>query len=153
QVNQNWTGLATDGWSLSGSVYTKTHTFPNGDSYTATITPNPGNVYNPYDVTSVATVNPAGGGLLAAIGLGGATTPPVARAVLAHPTRVNLLIKGMVARHAINLNGNGIMTDSFDSSAPAYSTLGRYPMNDLTKTRANGDIAVNDSVTNAVSGG
>src|SRR5436190_17290003 len=51
QVNQNTGALATDGWSQSGSVYTKTHTFPNGDSYTATITQSPTDWVHPYSVT------------------------------------------------------------------------------------------------------
>src|SRR6266568_627845 len=32
QVNMNSGNLGADGWSLSGSVYTKHHPFPNGDS-------------------------------------------------------------------------------------------------------------------------
>jgi hypothetical protein len=152
QINVNsGTSLGSDGWSASGSVYTKTYQIMNG-SYTATITPNPADWVNPYSVTSVANVDPGGQGLLAAIGVNGnsTTTPTVARAVKVTVTRGNLLIKGMVARHRIDMHGNGIMTDSFDSTDPSYSTSGRY---DSSKTKANGDVATNDSITNSIGAG
>jgi hypothetical protein len=149
QVNVNSGSLATAPWYASGSVYMRDYTFPNGNKYTATIIPNPTDWIHPFSVTSVATVNPNGSGLLAALGLGTAA-PSVARAVQVKTTRSNLLIKGMVAKHTIDMNGQDISTDSFDSTDPAWSTLGRY---DSTKTRANGDVATNEAITNALSSG
>jgi hypothetical protein len=161
QININsGTSLSSDGWSASGSVYTKTYPVMNG-SYTATITPNPNDWVNPYSVTSVANVDAGGQGMLAAIFAtipsGGGTqvginnnsttSHTVARAVKVTVTRGNLLIKGMVARHRIDMHGNGIMTDSFDSTDPAYSTFGQY---DSSKAKANGDIATNDGLTNSI---
>jgi hypothetical protein len=52
----------------------------------------------------------------------------------------------MVADGAIDLNGNRIMSDSFDSTDTNYNTNGRY---DLNKHKANGDIATNVGLTNS----
>ena len=45
------------------------------------------------------------------------------------------------------MHGNGVQTDSFDSSDPAYSTGGQY---DPTKNKANGDIAVVSGLINSI---
>jgi hypothetical protein len=58
--------------------------------------------------------------------------------------------KALVAKHGIDLRGNNVRTDSFDSTIPAFNTDGRY---DLTKARDHGDIASNDTITNSVSVG
>jgi hypothetical protein len=53
----------------------------------------------------------------------------------------------MVAKYKIDLMGNNIHTDSFDSQDSNYSTLGQY---DPSKAKANGDIATNEGVTNSL---
>jgi len=55
----------------------------------------------------------------------------------------------MVAKDSIDMKGNFIRTDSFDSTDPLYSTNGGYI---LSKAKANGDIAVNGSPTNGTGG-
>jgi hypothetical protein len=71
---------------------------------------------------------------------------PVPR-VIKVQTKVDPIFgKGMVAKGNINLQGNNIRTDSFDSSNTNYSTGGRY---DASKALANGDIATNSSLTNS----
>jgi hypothetical protein len=74
----------------------------------------------------------------------------LARGVRATTRKDFIFAKGMVARDTINLKGNNIASDSFDSSDPNYSTNGLY---DPTKTRDNGDIATNSSLTNSVNVG
>jgi hypothetical protein len=54
---------------------------------------------------------------------------------------------GLMSRQRIDLNGNNIYTDSFDSSDPAKSTNGLY---DPAKRQPNGDIASNDVLINTV---
>jgi hypothetical protein len=58
--------------------------------------------------------------------------------------------KGIVARRGINMNGNNVTVDSFDSSTNTASTNGRW---DEHKRRSNGDVASNDTITNAVNVG
>jgi hypothetical protein len=58
-----------------------------------------------------------------------------------------------LAIQAVNLNGNAIFTDSFDSTDPAFSTGGQY---DSAKRKANGDVGCVEgeiSVGNAKAGG
>jgi len=61
-----------------------------------------------------------------------------------------IFVKAIVARHGIDINGNDVFTDSYDSRIPAYSTNGRW---DSTKRRDHGDIASNDTVTNTINAG
>ncbi|MCU0788777.1 MAG: hypothetical protein MUC91_11415 [Verrucomicrobia bacterium] len=53
----------------------------------------------------------------------------------------------MVADQRIDLNGNNITTDSFDSGNPSYSSGGRY---DAAKRKANGDVASNLDLVNSI---
>jgi len=57
---------------------------------------------------------------------------------------------GLVAKGAINMNGNNILTDSFDSADPLHSTGGLY---DASKRKANGDVATDSGLVNSVSVG
>lgn len=68
--------------------------------------------------------------------------------------RVDVVLKGsylfpagMVAKHKIDMNGNNVTTDSYDSTDASKSTNKQY---DSTKKQPNGDIASNDTVTNTV---
>jgi hypothetical protein len=61
-----------------------------------------------------------------------------------------LFAKGLVAKGQIDLKGNNIATDSFDSTDSAYSTAGRY---DSTKHKANGDVATDSGLVNSVNVG
>jgi hypothetical protein len=72
------------------------------------------------------------------------------RIVQATTTNLPTFTRGLVARHIIDLNGKNVMTDSYDSSIPAYNTGGRY---DSTKSRDHGDIGSNDTITNTVNVG
>src|SRR5205807_1198961 len=67
--------------------------------------------------------------------------PP--RTVRVTTTSDGLFKKGLVAKNSIDLQGNNVKTDSFDSSDPAKSTGGRY---DSAKAQANGDVATNSSI-------
>ncbi len=54
---------------------------------------------------------------------------------------------GLVARTKIDLNGNDLYADSFDSTDLTKSTDGRY---DSSKKQAEGNVAVGESITNSV---
>jgi hypothetical protein len=76
--------------------------------------------------------------------LSGSDARYVQRKVMVNTRQDALFAKAMVADEKINLNGNNITTDSFDSANPDYSTPdGLY---DPTKRKANGDIATNFDV-------
>ncbi len=71
--------------------------------------------------------------------------PP--RTVRVTVTNAPMFAKGMVAKGSIDLSGNLIRTDSFDSSDPAHSNNGQY---DPGKAKDNGDVATNSSVVDTL---
>ncbi|MEO7298652.1 MAG: hypothetical protein ABI042_08770, partial [Verrucomicrobiota bacterium] len=86
--------------------------------------------------------------LFAAIGAPGLTY--VGRKVRVRTRSDGILTKAMVAKQSIDLSGNNVSTDSFDSQDPSYSTRGQYDPNPL-KTKDNGDVAVNLGVVDTLS--
>lgn len=91
------------------------------------------------------------GPFMAAIGLDQLLSSEyVKRTVVCNTTNVPTYMKALVAKHGIDLNGNNVRSDSFDSTKPAYNTNGRY---DPTKALAHGDIASNDTITNSINVG
>jgi hypothetical protein len=58
-----------------------------------------------------------------------------------------MFTKALVARGRIDLSGNNVVSDSYDSSKATKSTNGRY---DKTKRGDKGDIASNLTITNSV---
>lgn len=61
-------------------------------------------------------------------------------------TNEPLFVAALVAKQGIDLYGNNLYTDSFDSSNPAYSTNRRW---DINKRRDHGDVMCNQTVTNS----
>jgi hypothetical protein len=57
-----------------------------------------------------------------------------------------VMAKGLVAKDSIDMKGNGVSTDSFDSDVPGMNINGQYH---VSVRRANGDVAVNGSLTNS----
>ena len=55
--------------------------------------------------------------------------------------------KGLVAKGQIDMKGNNVSTDSFDSSDPLYNTGGLY---DPLRHRDHGDVATTSGLTNSV---
>ena len=151
-LNVNYANLHTDEWSVDGPRYTSPlRTLTNG-SYTVTID----NSFPHVPViTSRAYVIPptfarnAPTAMFAQIGADQPTTA-VNRAVRVTASRGSLFLASMVAKHGIDLKGNGITSDSFDSADPAKSTNGRW---DPAKALDKGDIASNDGIFSTVSVG
>ena len=56
----------------------------------------------------------------------------------------------MLAKGQIDLNGNNIGTDSFDSTNPDYSTNTKY---DKAKSRDHGDVATNAQIVDGITSG
>ncbi len=151
----NWSGTATaDGWTaLSPNVFTVRRYL--GGSY-----------YDAY-VTNAATTTPT----VAAVGtipwtyqyasapgsfyaqVGGPPSSTLGSTVrkVAVKTKVDALFNAaMAAIYTINLNGNFVKTDSFDSADPSYSTGGIY---DPNKNKAGGDVVTDDTIINSISSG
>ncbi len=72
------------------------------------------------------------------------------RMVTCSTTNNPVFSKGLIAKNGIDMNGNNVTVDSYDSSNPAFSTNGRW---DKLKRRDRGDIASNDNLTNIINVG
>jgi hypothetical protein len=128
------------GWTdLGGNSYSKTIT---------NLTDASGNVVGTLSVTAsnINTTNPKfqGVGTVTSSNYGG---PSIARAVqvsLAPSPRFPL---GLMALSTIDLNGNNIYTDSYDSSDSTKSTNGSY---DSAKKQPNGNIGTDDNIINSI---
>jgi hypothetical protein len=146
-----------DGWyavndALTGPWYK--FGWMNGDFYYVSISSWNGSVSNFPTINSTGWVrhfpafalNQTRGPLLAQSEFGSYTRRLVQCGTTNNPT----FSKALVAKNGIDLNGNNVMVDSYDSSIPAYNTNGRW---DINKRRANGDVASNDTVTNSINVG
>jgi hypothetical protein len=72
----------------------------------------------------------------------------IARTVHVTTTNIPLFTTSIVAVNSIDMNGNKIYTDSFDSADPAHSDNGRYPTAYPSRTGTNGDVASVNGVVN-----
>jgi hypothetical protein len=149
-LNVNAGNLSADGWSFDGTFYNRTRTLPDGNSYSVSVSVT--NTHSPV-ILSEARVKPflitqnGLSGFFAQIGFSQpSSTPTVSRAVKVGAYKGGLFLASMVAKKGIDLNGNGIATDSFDSSDPRYSTNGQY---DPSKVKDNGDVATNEGIVNS----
>jgi len=154
------TNLLCDGWRLSGTKYVMKRPVGEGfyivsiDSWVAGTNTNPV-IESRAFITPPVLVASADGLVPFVAAINGGLTDnafspegKLGRGVRAQVGRDSLFSKGLVAKGKIDLNGNNITTDSYDSSNPAYNTDGHY---DPTKRKANGDIATDAVVTNSIS--
>ena len=156
QLNESTANLVANGWSFNGTVYqSPLRTFPDGSAYQVVIDMSQ-DPFNP-GIVSLSYMNPpafasaqptAFFAQIVPSPVAGSSSLQVSRAVHVRCTRGNLLIKGMVAKHRIDMNGNDILTDSFDSTDPTKSVAGQYDPNFFVGD--NGDVASNDSLANSV---
>jgi hypothetical protein len=161
QLHQNGiTNLASNGWSLrsdyGGSYYIRRAL---GDSYfEAFITPTDPPVIHSHGYVPVP-LHSGGfvGALLASVtGNDTRTAGYVSRKVRLTTKNDALFAKGLVADGEIDLKGNRIITDSFDSENPLYSDNGKYPFladgktPNIAKIRYNGDVATNSGLIGAL---
>jgi hypothetical protein len=143
-------GLAQDGWSrASDGWYQKFGNLGGGFVYLSRIQP----VDPPVIVSTGISPTPRGP---SAVGtsfwdmLDAARDNQnfVRRSVRVHTYREgSFFVKGMVAKGQIDISGNNVASDSFDSEDVRYSTGGRY---DPLKTKDNGDIATNSGVIDSL---
>ncbi len=152
-LNADYANLATYGWQLSGNTYTRSNSLPDGNSYAVAIDmSDPGNpsITSRAYIVSLGLAQHAPAVFFADIGGPSPSLSAVTRAVRVRCTRGSLFLAAMVAKHTIDMNGNGVQTDSFNSSDPRYSTNGQY---DPAKALDNGDVASNDGIVSAIDAG
>src|SRR5262245_61366775 len=142
--------FAVNGWTQIGDVYSGTRNLQ-GDFYFVNIFLS--NLYQPVIgctgyVRAPVLVAEANHALCAAAGVYFGGTPYVSRVVQVGTRKQPSFSKAMVAKERIQMNGNNIETDSFDSSDPNYCTpTGTY---DPAKAKDNGDVATTSGLINSL---
>jgi hypothetical protein len=120
-----------NGWTLQNGLYTKARMI--GDrKFVTTISTN----VSPEIISRAYVRKPFSNDYL---------DPP--RAIRVTVTNQPFWVKGMAAKGQIDLSGNKLRIDSFDSTDPNYSTNGRY---DPAKAKDNGDVATNSSLVDSL---
>ena len=135
--------LASNGWTSTGSGYLSPRRYLGQDYYDATITFN-GVTPLVYATGTVAMANSyayAPQAMFAVAGVTGDSGWSYKSRTVKVNTKINSLFSvAMAAKETIDLKGNNVSSDSFDSADPNYSNGGLYPFGDLNKTKDNGDI-------------
>jgi hypothetical protein len=152
-ARNNHTTLSTaDGWIYDGRYYWRTNTNPElgGNWYTIridlSVPQSPEIVSRAYvDLPALAAATPQV--FLATVGVNLNPTV-ITRAVRVRCADSAFFLAAMVAKHKIDLKGNGVMTDSFDSSSLWESYFGQY---DPSVAGSEGDVASNDGVVSSIS--
>jgi len=136
----NWVNTpGADNWSRNGNVYSLKR-FMDASKTT---------YYLVYVTNLDTTLNTevmirATGYKVLPAGWAGNTT--LTRTVLVHAKIDFLFNVAMAALGSIDLKGNGVASDSFDSGDPNYSTNGLYTK---LRRKAGGDIITNNTITNS----
>lgn len=141
--------LGNDGWLLIGGQYTKYREV--GDGFFVVGISNVSDpVISSQGYVSLPLVASASPNMMFAATGGTLGTTHMARGVKVTASAGSLFAKGLVAKGQINMNGNNIEADSFDSTDSLYSTGGQY---DAAKRKDNGDVATNSGLVNSLSVG
>ena len=156
----NWASAASaaeDHWSVNGNLYSM-HRVINaaGDYYDVTIdNSNPGSPTITSQGHAGWNLSDAGTPLmLAAAGLSLAPSATISRKVLVRTVYSALFPGAITTVTNINLNGNNVLVDSFDSTLPtasAWISSLHYGTYDDDKARANGNVATDSSLVGAIS--
>jgi hypothetical protein len=154
----NWPNTAAaDGWTPVGAnAFFKTGTLGNQFGTYSVYVTNNGDTPTIY-TEGYAVWNSAAapsGALLATLGVANSTAQAnqktVDRKVFVQTRRSSLFPVPMTALGPIDLMGNNIRTDSFDSADPAYNTGGKY---DPAKAKANGTVITTSTLINSLNVG
>ncbi len=139
----NWINTySADNWSKSGNVYTRTGYLDASHTTYYTVSVSNQNT----TLNNLVTIRSTG---YMPLPSGIASNTTLTRTVVVQAQIDTLFNVAMAALGTIDLNGNGIATDSFDSGDTNYSHFGFYT-NTPSKRKANGDVATNNSITNSV---
>ena len=145
--NKNEVSYAVNGWVQNGETYSRFRALDDSFYTVKIILTNlvrPVIVCTGYVRAPLLFANPG----LAAAGVDISGVQYIPRAVEVVARREPYFVKAMVAKQRINMNGNNIETDSFDSSDPNHSTpLGLY---DPAKAKDNGDVSTTSGGANII---
>lgn len=153
------TNLYSEGWEPVAGGYSKRGAFEDGSSYQVVIVPPPPPPAQDAPIITClgevpAPLSPATqfGMILGVILQPNPQAATMNRKVRVTALRSPLFDRPMFGRDGIDLRGNNIMTDSFDSSKPGVESTanGKY---DPAKSSAEGDVATNSGLTSSVSVG
>jgi len=149
---------AADGWTVSGNLYSMHRVVDTNSGYYDVVIDNTisnapvincsGSAY--YKLTAMA--QPAT--MFATIGVQPGTPTAAVRRVKVTATFSSIFPGAIITRTNIDLNGNNVRVDSFDSTTNASSTWltnQNYGIYNLAKARANGDVMTDSSVVGAIS--
>lgn len=130
QLNSGATNLSANGWGGSGSVFGPVARSLEGGSYSVII-------------SNSSALKPV-------IYATGSATVPVSGDRISRTVKISVLKQVLSnlplgTRQNINMNGNGVAVDSYDSSNPLLSTGGLF---DPNKTSTNGNVASMGGVVN-----
>lgn len=143
--------LATDGWIISGyNTLLSPVRYLGGGFYRVTITINWPNVQiDTYGLAPAPKVS--FGGLFGSILGAASTSPNFIQRQIRIMARVDPLFSiPLGARYRIDLNGNNVFTDAFDSEDPNYSDNGRYPVGNLNKIKAEGNVCTSGELIDSI---
>lgn len=146
-LNANSAKLSVDGWKYDGGAYTITRRFGDGNGYRVHIT----NSTTPI-VVSRAYINnftfaPDQKKDVGTVGGEIDPTKTIVRAVAVTCSKGSLFTRALAIQKSLDLNGNNVLTDSYDSSSLFGSSNGIYS---AALSSDSGDIACNGTLKNAV---
>lgn len=146
-LNANSAKLGVDGWKYDGGAYTVTRRFGDGNGYTVHIT----NATSP-TVVARAYINnfTFAPDQKKDFGTVGGEVDPrntIVRAVAVTCSKGSLFTRALAIQRSLDLNGNNVLTDSYDSGDILSSSNGMYS---AALAGDSGDIACNGTVKNAV---
>ncbi|HTL58483.1 MAG TPA: hypothetical protein VL361_22540 [Candidatus Limnocylindrales bacterium] len=158
QLNAAYPDLSGDGWTYNGaSVFSKSNSLPDGSGYMAWIivtnSTAPTVIARAYVTPPSATYWQTAAMILFATQgqTDNSSQAPVTRAVQVICNKLSPFNGALIARKNIDLAGNNVTTDSFDSGDPFKSVSGQYTPSFFTGDK--GDIATNLGIVNSISGG
>jgi hypothetical protein len=157
QLNTAFPDMNTDGWTYDGSTcYYKSNSLPDGSSYIAYIFmtnwATPTVLARAYVASLPRYGMAAPDTFFAAVGVSNPSAPTtVTRSVFVQTKRNSPFQVALLSKLNIDLNGNGLTIDSFDSTDPTKSVNGQYVASFYSGDR--GDIATDLGVIDSINGG
>jgi hypothetical protein len=155
----NWStsaSLAADNWETLAANTFHVKRYLGSNYYDVYIT----NINNTPIINSIGAVpwsfacNDSPQTMLAVAGLNQTYTPKLITRKLEVRTKFDSLFSvAMAAIQTIDLKGNDVATDSFDSADPAHSINGLYPFGQPSMVNSNGDVCSDATIINSISVG
>ncbi|MDW8309499.1 MAG: hypothetical protein RMK20_09015, partial [Verrucomicrobiales bacterium] len=151
----NWckpASIAADNWTQLGNNTYYVRRFLGQSYYDVYITNiNNSPVINSRGYVPWAYVWGAAGPLLASANTPNASQPRYLSRKLEVQTKYDALFAvAMAAVQVIDMNGNNVTTDSFDSADPNHSINGLYPFSNPSMVKSNGDVCTLATITNSI---